>query len=103
MLRDSSIFMNPDAYLPERWLAEDSSSLPDPINIAFGFGTRCVYALRFEMPAYSDEPHRICSGRYLADRIGFSVVAAVMSLYDILPLEGEERPKSAEYLDSSLR
>jgi cytochrome P450 len=42
MLRDKRVFKDPELYLPERWLSEDASTLPDPTNIAFGFGTRYV-------------------------------------------------------------
>ena len=42
MLRDRSIFKDPDVYRPERWLADDANTLPDPTNLVFGFGTRFV-------------------------------------------------------------
>jgi len=85
MLRDRRIFKDPDVYRPERWLADDANMLPDPTNLVFGFGTR------------------ICPGRHIADRIGFGMISSIVSLYDILPLDGEERPKSAEYIDAALR
>jgi hypothetical protein len=47
--------------------------------------------------------YRICPGRHIADRIGFGMISSIVSLYDILPLDGEERPKSAEYIDAALR
>lgn len=42
MLRDGRIFEDPEVYRPERWLADDADTLPDPTNVAFGFGTRFV-------------------------------------------------------------
>ncbi|CAG7852728.1 SubName: Full=Related to cytochrome P450 CYP2 subfamily-Aspergillus oryzae {ECO:0000313/EMBL:CCA74614.1} [Serendipita indica DSM 11827] len=88
MGRDPRVFTNPDSYTPERWLPEhnpDASNLPDVYEFVFGFG------------------RRICPGQFLADRIGFVFAAAVLKMYDILPLEGEELPKEFLYQDAITR
>jgi hypothetical protein len=47
--------------------------------------------------------HRICPGRFLADRIGFAFAATVLKAYSILPLEGEVLRHQFEYKDASTR
>lgn len=86
MCRDPRIFEKPDEYRPERWLPEynpSASSLPD--DIVFGFG------------------RRVCPGQYLADRMGFAFAAAILTAYNIVPVPGEEIPKSFVYEDAGIR
>ncbi len=88
MLRDPRIFDEPDKYYPERWLASENpnaSKLPDPTTIAFGFGKR------------------ICPGRFLAERIGFTFGMAILTSFDIVPMPGESIPTSWEFEDSAVR
>ena len=42
---------------------------------------------------------------YLADRIGFHMAASMVALYNIVPLEGQARPKpeTVEYTDAGIR
>ncbi|CCA74615.1 hypothetical protein PIIN_08567 [Serendipita indica DSM 11827] len=88
MCREPRIFTHPNSYPPERWLPEHNaapSNLPDVYDIVFGFG------------------RRICPGQFLADRIGFTFAAAVLKMYDILQLQGEELPKEFTYQDAITR
>ncbi|KAG8832284.1 hypothetical protein FRC17_001566 [Serendipita sp. 399] len=77
MLRDPRVFDQPEVYQPERWLEHCNpkvDELPDPITIAFGFGTR------------------ICPGRYLAERAGFALAMSLLSAYDLVPANGGPIP-----------
>ncbi|KAG8805393.1 hypothetical protein FRC17_005540 [Serendipita sp. 399] len=85
---DPKVWGDPEVFRPERFLSgRTSDSLPNPLNIVFGFG------------------FRICPGMYLADRAGFHVAATTVSLFHILPLEGNQRPDPAtvKYADMPLR
>ncbi|PVF92510.1 cytochrome P450 [Serendipita vermifera] len=84
MLNDPRIWGDPEVFRPERHLVsghESSSPLPNPCTLIFGFGMR------------------ICPGMYLADRVTFHFAIKALSLYNILPLKGKERPhpSSMEY------
>ncbi|PVF97328.1 cytochrome P450 [Serendipita vermifera] len=74
MLADTKVWGDPDVFRPERFLEPDASQRPNPLVVLFGFGTR------------------MCPGMYLADRIVLHLVATVMSLFDIIPLEGKTLP-----------
>ncbi|CCA74613.1 related to O-methylsterigmatocystin oxidoreductase [Serendipita indica DSM 11827] len=103
MCRDPRVFTNPDSYTPERWLPDvnpGASDLPDVYDIVFGFGRRFDFISSVVVSEIED---RICPGRFLADRIGFTFAAAVLKTYNILPLEGEGLPKEFEYKDAITR
>lgn len=66
MTHNESKYPNPDEFIPERFLAEDGSLLPNDIeHLAFGFG------------------RRICPGRYFADASVWSVISAVLAVFHI--------------------
>ncbi|PVF92916.1 cytochrome P450 [Serendipita vermifera] len=80
MLRDPEIFDEPERYQPERWLESHNpkaKSLPD-VHAIYGFGLR------------------ICPGRYLAERVGFTFAMSVLAAYDIVPVQGTKAPNPAE-------
>ncbi|KIM28320.1 hypothetical protein M408DRAFT_23723 [Serendipita vermifera MAFF 305830] len=87
ILSDPKVWGDPENFRPERFLTKEANSLPNPLNIVFGYGMR------------------VCSGMYLADRSGFHIGTTVAALYDIAPLEGKSRPKPelAEYTDTLFR
>ncbi|KIM19581.1 hypothetical protein M408DRAFT_31099 [Serendipita vermifera MAFF 305830] len=87
ILNDPRVWGDPENFRPERFLTGEAKSLPDPLVVTFGYGTR-VYP-----------------GMHLADRIGFHIGATVATLYDVAPLEGKSRPqpKLAQYTDTVLR
>ncbi|KAG8844142.1 hypothetical protein FRB91_002809 [Serendipita sp. 411] len=81
MLTDPKVYGDPETFRPERFLPEhnpDAEALPDPGSILFGFGMR------------------VCPGMYLADRTGFHIAASTLSLFEVLPLEGQPAPKPDE-------
>ncbi|KAG8823833.1 hypothetical protein FS842_009474 [Serendipita sp. 407] len=81
MLTDPKVYGDPENFRPERFLPEhnpEAETLPDPGSILFGFGMR------------------VCPGMYLADRTGFHIAASTLSLFEVLPLEGQPAPKPDE-------
>ncbi|KIM28322.1 hypothetical protein M408DRAFT_139912 [Serendipita vermifera MAFF 305830] len=87
VLNDPRIWGDPETFRPERFLGDDAKSLPNPLNVTFGFG------------------NRVCAGMYLADKIGFHVGTTIAALYDVCPLPGKSRPNPAlaEYTDGIFR
>ncbi|KAG8823293.1 hypothetical protein FRC18_010767, partial [Serendipita sp. 400] len=89
MLRDPRVWgedseeFNPGRFLPE--INPQAESLPDISNIPFGFG------------------RRICPGRFLAERIGRQLATAVLSMYKLVPVEGEAVTPSMPFEDSTIR
>ncbi|KIM31145.1 hypothetical protein M408DRAFT_21236 [Serendipita vermifera MAFF 305830] len=83
MLRDPRIWGEDSTeFKPERFLPEfnpHANELKDVESSVFGFG------------------RRICPGRYLAERNGIIYAAAIMSAYDIVPLNGGPIPTSVEF------
>ncbi|OBZ71421.1 O-methylsterigmatocystin oxidoreductase [Grifola frondosa] len=67
MLRDKSLYPDPDAFKPERWPSKDRDNKLDPWSIGFGFG------------------RRICPGRDLAGQVLFTAVACILATFDISP------------------
>lgn len=83
MCRDPKLWVEPDAYKPERWLSPvnaNEGALPDIYSIVFGFGSR------------------ICPGIQLADRIGFGIVTGLLSVYDLVPPEGKATPSLDSFI-----
>ncbi|PVF92913.1 cytochrome P450 [Serendipita vermifera] len=89
MLNDANIFDSPEVYYPERWLETynpRAKNLPD-IHTVFGFGTR------------------ICAGRYLAERVGFTFGMSVLAAYDVVPIDGGSTSNRSEIVweDSGIK
>jgi hypothetical protein len=49
--------------------------------------------------------NRICAGRFLAERIGFTMAMSILLAYDIVPVDGKETPsiKDTLYEDAVIR
>jgi cytochrome P450 len=66
ILHDPTMYPDPDAFKPERFINTDGSLRDDPVlNSAFGFG------------------RRICPGRHFVDASFFIVVASILSVFNI--------------------
>jgi hypothetical protein len=50
-------------------------------------------------------PRRVCPGMYFADRVGFHIGVCIISLYDIIPVSGENLPdsKRVKFSDTAFR
>ncbi|OBZ68830.1 O-methylsterigmatocystin oxidoreductase [Grifola frondosa] len=87
MLRDETLYPDPDVFRPERWLSKEYDAKLDPWGIAFGFG------------------RRICPGRDLAEQLLFTTIACTLSAFDISPAKddrGEAIMPSGEYTDGGI-
>ncbi|PVF93578.1 cytochrome P450 [Serendipita vermifera] len=87
MLNDPKVWGDPEVFRPERFLEPGASQKPNPLTTLFGWGMR------------------ICPGMYLADRVVLHLVATIISLYKVEPLEGSKRPDpdSIEYTPKAIQ
>lgn len=87
MLHDPKVWGDPEVFRPERFLGPSGSQLPSPVMVHFGWGMRQ------------------CPGMYLADRVVFHLVAMVISLYKMEPLDGSTLPdpKSVKYTPTGIQ
>ncbi|PVF93585.1 cytochrome P450 [Serendipita vermifera] len=81
MFSDPAVWGDPEVFRPERFLEPEASQRPNPVMTQFGWGIR------------------ICPGMYLAERIVLHMIAAIISVYKLEPLEGHvvPDPHSAQY------
>ncbi|KAJ3569367.1 hypothetical protein NP233_g5093 [Leucocoprinus birnbaumii] len=81
MLHDPEVFPNPEVFDPERFLKDGKPNpqILDPTNVAsFGFG------------------RRKCPGAQVALASTYLAFASILTLFDILPELGEEKPTRVE-------
>ncbi|KAI0352115.1 cytochrome P450 [Trametes cingulata] len=81
MLHDESVYSDPEAFKPERFLpaADGSQGEPDPARAAFGFG------------------RRICPGRFFAEDSLFLAIASILHIFTI---SGREDTEPTRFLES---
>ncbi|KAK0438296.1 cytochrome P450 [Armillaria borealis] len=93
VMHDPDTYPSPFEFLPERYLEPQNETKginPDPRKFAFGYG------------------RRICPGQLLADDEFYITVAAVLSVFDVLPESDKERvrlpdwSRSEGYLSSTI-
>ena len=73
ILHDPSVYPEPEAFKPERFLNPDGSLREDPILLStFGYG------------------RRICPGRHFVDATLFITVASLFSVFSIRKEQGSE-------------
>ncbi|KAJ7675686.1 cytochrome P450 [Mycena polygramma] len=65
MLRDESVYSNPEKFNPERFLNAAGQVNPPDSTISFGFG------------------RRICPGRHVADATVWAVIVSILSTFNI--------------------
>lgn len=83
---------DPDAFRPERWLAEDDwdDGAPAP-GTAAAAAPRVVMRSAAEFPVFNGGA-RTCLGRKMAESMAVQVIAAVVWTFDFVPAyEGRER------------
>ena len=81
ILRDESVYPQADKFIPERFLEPD---VPDSIDVAFGFGRRCVDK-HWCIPTYvyAHYQRRICPGMLIAQENVFLNVASMLAALNI--------------------
>lgn len=109
MLNDPGVWRDPEVFRPERFLEAAASEKPHPLNLLFGYGSRYVAAIAREKNICARKTclcdFRVCPGMYFADRVVLHVVATIISLFHIAPLDGKKipDPQSVEYTDLAIR
>ncbi|KAI0374537.1 cytochrome P450 [Pilatotrama ljubarskyi] len=98
MLNDETIYPDPLAFKPERWLSKDDKIRDEnvfPLDVVFGFGRRYVAFLGAFIrltpaalgvgiiPLTICLRRRICPGRYLAQQLVFTAMARTLALFRI--------------------
>lgn len=83
ILHDPTVYPEPDAFKPERFLNQDGTLRDDPVLMsAFGYGKR------------------ICPGKHFADATLFIVVASVLSVFNVRRPDPEGGSFSYSYTGS---
>ncbi|KAG6884868.1 hypothetical protein C0993_007649 [Termitomyces sp. T159_Od127] len=84
ILHDEKTYNEPEKFMPERFLVNRlGTSAPDPRELVYGFG---------RSGASSDISLRRCPGAHLADFYLFLVVARILALYEIVPVNPNDPP-----------
>jgi cytochrome P450 len=84
MLHDDDIFPDPEKFDPGRFFMNDN--LPDPADIAFGFGRRYATILMLNiMSIFSSGKCRVCPGAHIAKSMLRIVAASILCVFDIVP------------------
>ena len=81
LLNDSQVYPNPFTFDPTRYLGPNPQ--PDPREIAFGFGRRCVTFVGSMHTLILINVCRICPGRVLADEMVFLSCAQSLAVFEI--------------------
>jgi cytochrome P450 len=107
MFNDQRVWGDPEVFRPERFLEAETSQRPNPLTMIFGYGMRWALLsnTESEMTNLTLYWSRVCPGMYFADRVTFHIVATIISLFEVVPLEGRTRPDPAmiRYPDTLIR
>lgn len=93
LMHDPAIFEHPMEFKPERFLGVPNPSIPDPLEVAFGFGRR--YGSVTFLLGHSFTLARVCPGRHLALANVSYMAASLMSAFTTSPAKdhaGRELP-----------
>jgi len=107
MLRDSRVYVNPDNFNPDRFLAtEDHVPEMDPSEVGvFGFGRRCVNTPSATRMRFTERFSSFskCPGQYLAELSAWLGVASVLAAFDVSPaLDDNGNPIDVRYALSGI-
>lgn len=97
MLHDETLYPDPHAFKPERWLSMERTPDTYSLDIVFGFGRRYVTfsSVDSAFPNYTHSLrlsllYSICPGRFLADEVLFVTIARVLAAFDIVPARRQD-------------
>lgn len=112
MTRDPTLFPNPEAFIPERYLEdvdEATARLRDPRNYIFGFGRRCAIigfiVLASELTLLCPYCRR-CTGIHLVESYLWLTIACMLATFDFAKAtdaKGNVIEPQPQYLDASFR
>jgi len=89
MLRDSRVYVNPEKFNPDRFLAtKDHVPEMDPGEVGvFGFGRRCVNTPSGTKMKFTEcfSSFSKCPGQYLAELSAWLGVASILAAFDVSP------------------
>ncbi|KAH8826019.1 cytochrome P450 [Flagelloscypha sp. PMI_526] len=71
ILRDPTIYVDPEVFRPERFLHSDKSTGANPPDVAFGYGSR------------------FCAGRWSVEETLFITISSILSTFNISPVSNE--------------
>jgi cytochrome P450 len=103
MCRDARVYPNPEAFLPERFIAPDGSLITDNFPPTYGFGRRSVQPLphiTFVLTGFAFGSG--CAGRSMADASVWIAIASILSVFRISHAKdeaGNNIPVPDEYID----
>jgi len=102
MLRDSRVYVDPEKFNPDRFLAtEDHVPEMDPSGVGvFGFGRRCVNTRGGTRMEFTEcfSSFSKCPGQYLAELSAWLGVASVLAAFDVSPaLDDNGNPIDVRY------
>ena len=64
--QDETIYSNPNAFYPQRFLNPDGTLNNDKVDYAFGYGRRCVLFNGYIPLFPAHFSHRSCPGKFMA-------------------------------------
>jgi cytochrome P450 len=102
MLRDSRVYVDPDNFNPDRFLATEGH-VPemDPSEVGvFGFGRRCVNTRSGTRMKFTERFSSFskCPGQHLAELSTWLGVASVLATFDVSPaLDDNGKPIDVRY------
>ncbi|KAJ8502654.1 hypothetical protein ONZ45_g11558 [Pleurotus djamor] len=93
IMRDESIFPEPDAFKPERFIKDGKidTELTEITQIVFGFGRRhALHSMKQLTYSLSIIPSRICPGRFMVMNTLWIMMASTLSVFNISSAKGED-------------
>lgn len=86
MNHDPDVFDEPDKFMPERWLKDDSGEAKDDLRLwTFGFGRRYVFVYDSYILVALLTPNSACPGQRLAENTLLISISTILWALTISP------------------